>query len=123
MVGQVGDFPTRYDVAHDPALVLPHVREQRQPVDVPHRVQPLAWGAHHLEPIVDRGVLPLQPIQSNGFQPDVSRVRAPAHRHEDLVGFDLPSVLERRRDGSVLALPANRLHLDRGVDDHPLLLE
>src|SRR5207249_11096723 len=56
--------------------------------------------SHHPEPIVDHGVLPLHPIQPNRFQPDVGGVRAPAHRHEDLVGLDLPSVLERRRDGS-----------------------
>ena len=80
---------TRCDeVAAGPALVLAHVREEADAVDVADGIQPRLFPGHALDlhGLVDLEVALLAGSGADRVEAEVAGVGRPADRHEDLVG-------------------------------------
>ena len=99
VIGDVSDVLAGDDVAHEPPLVLAHVREEREPVDVPHGVEPVAVHAAHAE--ADR------PPRAGRRDPTLP-TRAQRRRCSD--DARRPRATHRRRPRAVVEREDDRLH-------------
>ena len=104
-------------VRRDARLVLAHVREQRAPVDVADRVQPVRPRRAHPVVNLDR----LAGLEPDRLDPELGRVGPAPDRHEQLVaGHGLARV---ELDDHLAALGPHRRRLAALADVHAALAQ